>query len=54
MADQTAPATREGDRKGSDRRTGEDRRKVDLGPPPPGLERRKGDRRDGRDRRRDG
>jgi hypothetical protein len=40
--------------KGADRRSGGDRRKVELGPPtPPGLERRKGERRTGRDRRKD-
>jgi hypothetical protein len=40
------------ERRKSDRRAGEDRRKQDLGPPD-GVERRKGERRSGRDRRAD-
>jgi hypothetical protein len=40
----------ERDRRGGDRRRGEDRRKVNLGSPT-GVERRKGDRRSGDDRR---
>jgi len=44
----------ENKRTGRDRRSGDDRRLVNLGPPPPGIERRQGDRRSGRDRRHDG
>jgi len=40
------------ERRGSDRRAGEDRRQQDLGPPD-GVERRKSERRSGRDRRAD-
>jgi hypothetical protein len=40
------------ERRKSDRRSGEDRRQQDLGPPD-GVERRKGQRRSGRDRRAD-
>lgn len=54
MASSRMPAGRINQRKGSDRRSGRDRRKVTLGPPtPPGTERRTGDRRNGRDRRTD-
>jgi hypothetical protein len=38
------------ERRRSDRRAGEDRRKQDLGPPD-GVERRKSERRSGKDRR---
>lgn len=52
MAHMQAPAGQADLRKAvAERRTGKDRRKVDLGPPPPGKERRKGERRSGRDRR---
>jgi len=54
MAHQRSPAGREDLRKGNDRRSGKERRKVDLGPPtPPGIERRKTERRAGRERRKD-
>lgn len=52
MAQMHAPAGRVDLRKErAERRTGEDRRTVNLGPPPPGPDRRKGERRSGRDRR---
>jgi len=51
MATTPKGAGRPDERTVSDRRIGKDRRKVNLGPPPPGDERRKGDRRTGRDRR---
>jgi hypothetical protein len=52
MAHTHAPAGQIDLRKAvAERRSGEDRRKVNLGPPPPERERRKGERRSGRDRR---
>lgn len=54
MADaarQAATALRN-ERRTNERRANADRRKANLGPPPPGLERRKGERRTGTDRRR--
>ncbi len=54
MADaarQAATALRN-ERRTNERRANADRRKVNLGPPPPGQERRKGERRTGADRRR--
>jgi len=53
MTDKPKPAGRPDLRAGDDRRSGGDRRKVNLGAPPPGAERRTGDRRTGRDRRKD-
>lgn len=54
MADaarQAATALRN-ERRTNERRANADRRKRNLGPPPPGIERRKGERRTGADRRR--
>ena len=54
MADaarQAASALRN-ERRTNERRTGAERRRANLGPPPPGVERRKSERRSGGDRRR--
>jgi hypothetical protein len=40
------------ERRTTERRAGADRRKANLGPPPPGVERRRTERRSGGDRRR--
>jgi len=51
MAVSSKLAGRRDQRIRAERRLGKDRRKVNVGPPPPGTERRKSERRSGRDRR---